>query len=129
MEELAIKSVNPSSGGDTDSIVPNPDLKDFPRNIEGLQMTASRSLNSNLDLNKVDETRGTIKIEVGDFSVNEGTLNGKHALITDTTKFEAKVGIWNWKANLNVFAKDENFGSAEWPKLHSVEVKLGEYTT
>ena len=72
MEELAIKAVNPSSGGDTDNIVPDPDLYDFPGNIEGLQITASRSLNSNPDMNKVDENRGTITIEVGDFSVNEG---------------------------------------------------------
>ena len=54
--EIAIKSVNASSGRDADSVVPDPDQRDFSGNIESLQMIASNRINSNTDLNKIDET-------------------------------------------------------------------------
>ena len=38
--DLAMKSVNTFSGRDIDSIVPDPDQRNFSGNIEGLQMTA-----------------------------------------------------------------------------------------
>ena len=57
--ELAINVVNASSGRDADSVMPDPDQRDFSGNIKGLQMTASSRMNSNTDLNKIDETRGS----------------------------------------------------------------------
>ena len=44
--ELAMKSVNASSGHGLDSVVPDPERRDFSGNIEELQMTASSGLNS-----------------------------------------------------------------------------------
>ena len=52
--EVAINAVNASSGRDADSAVPN-----FSGNIKGLEMTASSRINSNTDLNNIDETRGS----------------------------------------------------------------------
>ena len=69
--ELAMKSINASSGRDADSVVPDPDWRDFSGNIEGLQMTTSSRFNSNSDLNRIDENRGSIAVEGGDLLVNE----------------------------------------------------------
>ena len=68
--ELAIKSVNAFYGRDVSSVVPDPNQKEFPGNIEGLQMTASSRINSITELNKIDETRGNITNESGDLSIN-----------------------------------------------------------
>ena len=65
-----MKSFNRSSGQDMDNVVPDRDQRVLPGNIQGLQMTASSRMNSAIDLNKIDETRGKITVEVGDFSVS-----------------------------------------------------------
>ena len=82
--ELAMESVNASSGCGVDSIVLDPDQGDFSGNIEGPQMTASSRINSHAVIDRIDETRGNITIEGGDMTVNEKnfTLTGKHTLIT-----------------------------------------------
>ena len=67
----ANKSVNVSFGEDIDSVVPDPDQKDFSGNIEGHQITTLSKLNSNTALNMIDESRGNFTVEVIDLSVNE----------------------------------------------------------
>ena len=69
--ELAMKKVNASSARDIDSVVSDPDQRDFSGKIDGLQMDASARKNSKTDLKKIDETRGIFTVEVGDLSVNE----------------------------------------------------------
>ena len=66
-----MKSINASSRRDIDSIVPNPDQKDFSGNVEGLQNTAASRTKLYTDLIRIDETRDNITVEVGDLSVNE----------------------------------------------------------
>ena len=73
--ELAMKSVNASSGRRVDSVVLDCDQRDFSGNIEGLQMTASSRVNSHTDLNRIDETRGNIIVERGDLLVNERNID------------------------------------------------------
>ena len=73
--EQAMKWVNASSGQDTVSVVLELDQRDFSTNIEGLQMTALSRINSNTDLNRINETRGSITVEVGDLTVNARNLD------------------------------------------------------
>ena len=67
--ELAMKSVNASSGRTVDGNVSEHEQRDFSGNIEGLQM------NSHTDLKRIDETRGNITIEGSDFLVNERNVD------------------------------------------------------
>ena len=46
------------------SVVLNPDQRVFAGNVEGLQMTASSRINSHTDLNRIDETCGSISVEL-----------------------------------------------------------------
>ena len=78
-EELAMKSVYAPSGQNIDSIVPDADQGYFSGNIKSLQFAASSRINSNTDLNRIDETRGNITVVTGDLSVNErNTDRHKH---------------------------------------------------
>ena len=43
--------------------------------IEGLQMTTSNRINSYTDINRIDETRGSITLEGCGLSVNEKNLD------------------------------------------------------
>ena len=52
-----------------------PYQKDFLEILENLQLTASSRLNSNTDLNRIDETRGNFTVEVGEFSISEKDLD------------------------------------------------------
>ena len=85
--ELAMKSANSPLGRSVDGNVLEPDRRDFSGKIEGLQITASSRINSHTDFNRTDEIRGNITVEGGDLLVNEGTLTGKHTLITVTHCF------------------------------------------
>ena len=67
--ELAMKSVNASSGRGAYSIVLDPEWKVFSGKIEGLQLTTLNRINSHRDLNRFDETRGNLTVEEGDLSV------------------------------------------------------------
>ena len=69
--ELAILSTNSSYGRDISNVVFDPDQIIFPGNVENLSTTISSRLNSNADLNAIDETRGITTVEVGDLSVSE----------------------------------------------------------
>ena len=69
--ELAIKPANASSGWQVDGNVLEPDHRDFPGNIEGLQMTASSRMNSRTHFNIIDDSRGNITIEEGYLLLNE----------------------------------------------------------
>ena len=80
--DLAIKLVNLSSRRDPESFLLDPDRKDFSRNFEGLQLTASSRKNRNADLNRINEIRGNISVEVIELSVNERNFDRKHTLIT-----------------------------------------------
>ena len=74
--ELGIESVNTSFGGVVDSEVLDPDQR-FSRNIECFQMTASNRINSQTDLKRIDETRGSIAVVGGDLTVNERNFDRK----------------------------------------------------
>ena len=65
-----MKSVNASSGRDTANVVPDPIERDFGT-IEGLQINASTTKNSNTHSNRIAETRGNITVEVCDLSIHE----------------------------------------------------------
>ena len=65
--ELAMKS----SARGVDTVVLDPDQRKFSKSIQSLQMTASSIINSHLDLNRIDEYRGSITVEGGDLTVNE----------------------------------------------------------
>ena len=68
--ELAMNSDNASSGRGVGSVMLDPDQRDFPGNIENLQMTVSIRIDSHTDLIVIDEARGNIAVEGGDLSVN-----------------------------------------------------------
>ena len=69
--ELALKSVNVSTGHVVGSVVLDLDQRDFSEKVEGLQITASSRINANTDLNEIDETRSNNTIEAGELLVNE----------------------------------------------------------
>ena len=69
--ELAMKSVNASSGREVGSVVLDPDQRDFSGNMEGLRMTASSRTNSHKDLNRINETRCNITVEGGRWLVGQ----------------------------------------------------------
>ena len=75
--ELAMKLVNASYGYGVDSVVLEPDQRDFSGNMEGFQMTASSRINSHTDIDRIDETRGniTVKRGRGDLLVKEGNID------------------------------------------------------
>ena len=75
MLELAMKSVNASSGHRVGSVVLDPDQRDFSRSIGSLQMIASSRINSHTDLNRIDETRGNFTVEGGELLVNEKNID------------------------------------------------------
>ena len=89
--ELAMKSVNASSGRDPESVVLERDLTNFSGNIENLRMIASSRMNLNTDLNGVDETRGNITVEANEWSVNEKNFDRKshthHSYVTESLQF------------------------------------------
>ena len=80
--QLAMQSINASSGRGVDSVVLNTDRIAFERNIEGLQMTTWSRINSHIDLHRIDETLGSITVEGDDLTVKEKTLANWHTLIT-----------------------------------------------
>ena len=61
--ELALKSVIAPSGHRPGSVMLDPDQRDFPGIIEGLQITVSSRINSHTYLNRIDETRGNFAVE------------------------------------------------------------------
>ena len=73
--ELAMKSANAHLERSVDGNVLKPDERDFLRNIVGLRVTASSTINSHTYLNRVDETRGNITVEEGDLLVNEKNID------------------------------------------------------
>ena len=77
--ELAMKSGNASYGHGLGSVVMDPDQRVFPGNVEGLQMTASSRINSQTDLNGIDENRGSITVEGRDLMVDEEKSANTHS--------------------------------------------------
>ena len=73
--QIAMKSVLASSGRGVDSVVLDSDRRDFSKNIDCLQMTASRWINSHTGLIRTDETRGSITVQGGELSVNDGIFD------------------------------------------------------
>ena len=67
--DLAMKSINASSGHGVGSVVLDPDQRGCSGNIEGLQMIASIRLNSHRDLNRIDETLGITNVDGDDLLV------------------------------------------------------------
>ena len=70
-----MKSANESSGWSVDGNIKEPDQRDFPSNVEGLQMTASSRKNSRTGLNRIDETRCNVTVEESDLLVNERNID------------------------------------------------------
>ena len=66
-----MQSVNASSGRVVDSVLTDPDRRNFSGIFEGLQITASSRINSNTDLSNIEETRSNIPVEGGDLLVNK----------------------------------------------------------
>ena len=73
--EMAMKSINASSGRNQDVNVMERDQRDFSGDIEDLRMTASSRINPYTDLNKIDKTRGNSALEVNDLVVNEKNID------------------------------------------------------
>ena len=69
--EQSEKSVNASCGEYPGSVLFDPDQRYFSGNVEYLQWTASNRLNSNTELNGIDETHGKIIVEAGGVSVSK----------------------------------------------------------
>ena len=65
-----MKPVDVSSGRGMHGVVLDPDQRDFSGNVEVLLLIASSRKNSNTDLNRIDETHGTIFVEDGDLALN-----------------------------------------------------------
>ena len=61
---LTMKSVNPSPG-------PDPDQRGFTGKIDSLVKSALKTILSNTDLKRIDETRGNFTVEVDALCVNE----------------------------------------------------------
>ena len=73
--ELTMRSIGISSARNLDSVVLDPDQKDFSGDTNGLQRTASNRLNSNTNPNGVNETRGNITFEGRDLPVGKKNLD------------------------------------------------------
>ena len=56
--ERARKSINAATERGVSGVVLDLDQRDFSEHIEGLQKTAANRMNSHIDLNKFEETRG-----------------------------------------------------------------------
>ena len=66
--EMAVRSVTGSSGSGPNSIVQNPDRRDFTGNTEKTPLrSASSRLDSNIEQDEIDETRDIDNSEDGDF--------------------------------------------------------------
>ena len=101
--ELEMKSVNASNRQDTESVVPDPDQRDFSGFMEGLQITTSSSIISNSKLNKIDETPGNIAVEGGDLSVNEKNVD-RQTRTHHTTKFRIlQKKLWTFDENFSCY--------------------------
>ena len=83
-------SANAPSGRSVDGNVLELDQKDFLGNIEGLRVNASSWMNSNADLNRIDETRGKITVEEGDLLVNEKNIDRQSYSAHNTTVLSRK---------------------------------------
>ena len=80
--DLAINSVNASSGHCIGSVVLDPDRGYFSGNDETFQMTTSDRSTSHADLNKIDETCDLTTLQGGHLLLNEKSTDHKHTLIT-----------------------------------------------
>ena len=85
-----MKLANASSGRSVNDNVLEPDQRDFSGNIEGLQMMASRRINSRTDLNRIDETPGNFTVEEGDLLVNERNIDRQTHIHHGDTRSNAK---------------------------------------
>ena len=92
------------------SVLPDTDRRYFSRNVEGLPMTASSRKKCHTDLNRIDDTRGSITVEAGDLAVNERNFDRQaHSLHTRGT-------FWILK-NVNIFTRDIWEENYFWGKL------------
>ena len=79
MVNPSIKSVHASSGRDPRSVALDSDQIILSGNVESLHMTASSSLNSNTDLDRIDVTHVNITVEAGYLQSVKKTLTDKHS--------------------------------------------------
>ena len=73
--ELAMESVNASSGQCVDGVVLDPDQRVSSGIVEGLQMTASTRINFHTEINRFDETRGSNTVGGDELPVNESDFD------------------------------------------------------
>ena len=73
--ELAMGSFGTSWTGNPSSVVIDPDQRYFYGDTNGLQMTTPRRVNSDLNLNGIDKTRGTFTVEEGGLPVGGRSLD------------------------------------------------------
>ena len=75
-----MRSVDFSSTFNPKNVVKDPDLKSFTEDTNRLQMTASSRFNSDINLDRIDETRGSIAVVEIDLLVNDRNFHReKHA--------------------------------------------------
>ena len=89
-KELAMRSTDASLTRHPSSIVLNSDVRDFLGDKKWLQMTVSSSFNSNINLNRFDETLCNITVEVGDLPITDRNFDREthpHHRCTVRTKF------------------------------------------
>ena len=70
-EQMAMKTANASLGQSLDGNVMELDQMYFLGNFEGLQLTASRTMNSRRDISRIHEIRGEITAKRDDSLANE----------------------------------------------------------
>ena len=80
---MAVRSIRGSSGNGPNSVVQNPDRRDFPENTENIPLSsASNQLDLNIDQNIIDGTRDIDISEDGDYPAtklnNDRGANAHH---------------------------------------------------
>ena len=81
--ELALRSADIYSTRNPDSVVLDPYQRDFSGDTSDLQMTASRRYNSNINLDRIDGTRGIITVEEVICWLVKEISTGKHTIHTN----------------------------------------------
>ena len=65
--EMSVRSIIESSGGGPNSMVRNPDRRDFSCNTENTPLMSASSRDLNIDQDRYDESHNVENFEAGDF--------------------------------------------------------------
>ena len=108
-------SVNLFSIRFSSSVVLDPDHKDFSGDTDGLIITTSCRFNSDKTIDRLDEARDEIPVELGDLSVSKKNFTGKHTLIkamlmltvSDRYSYKLLQHTWNYCVGKTTMLKFE----------------------